>query len=546
MTQNLKTDLQRQLTELLLACPSIQNEGSRQALLRQLPAHIADAIENHGVAKTHVLNIVDTCANYSGGIAALLEALRFFDNKTHQYGEVIAFLEAGGADIRQAQKPRAAGTSKKNIYLLAGAVFLTATAIVLMVITLYSGSGIQDGNPLDFNDAGKSGTPVSKIPDVPAGQAKPEIEAAAKVPDSSKPRRTDRKAALKKVSGNNTPGDNETALIKVVLDVSLNELGTPELKKIIEGLQELGRDVSLRIIETKSGSAILMIEGSVEGCTIIEALFRSGKLKELSGIKVLDVQLITGAEKVLEGTPPESHLVEEEEKYMHAAEPEMVLMPGGVFMMGDIQGKGWSAEKTVHEVTLDDFYIGKYEVTFAEYDLFAEAAGKKKPKDQGWGRGDRPVLNVSWHDAAAYAKWLSEQTGHEYRLPTEAEWEYAARAGSETVYAFGNDPSGLGEYAWYRDNAEKKTHPVGEKKPNAWGLHDMHGNVLEWTQDYWYGSYSSEAQINPTGPDTGSSRVIRGGSWDGSPRYVRSANRSGFGPGNRDDHLGFRLARTYP
>ncbi|MCP4695932.1 MAG: formylglycine-generating enzyme family protein, partial [Gammaproteobacteria bacterium] len=354
------------------------------------------------------------------------------------------------------------------------------------------------------------------------------------------------KAALKKVSGNNTPGDNETALIKVVLDVFLDELGTPELKKIIEWLQELEIDVSLRIIETKSGSAILMIESSVEGCTIIEALFRSEKLKELSGIKVLDVQLITGAEKVLEGTPSESHLVEEEEKYTHAAEPEMVLIPGGVFMMGDIQGKGHSNKKPVHEVTLDDFYIGKYEVTFAEYDLFAKAAGMEKPNDRGWGRGNRPVINVSWHDATAYAKWLSDQTGHAYRLPTEAEWEYAARAGSETAYAFGNDENRLGEYAWFYKNAGKKTHRVGKKKANAWGLYDMHGNVWEWVRD-WYGNYPAEAQTNPTGPDTGSRQVVRGGSWLNDARYCRSAYRNAWsGPVNRDSGTGFRLARTYP
>ncbi|MCP4695399.1 MAG: SUMF1/EgtB/PvdO family nonheme iron enzyme, partial [Gammaproteobacteria bacterium] len=225
--------------------------------------------------------------------------------------------------------------------------------------------------------------------------------------------------------------------------------------------------------------------------------------------------------------------------------PAMVLLPGGMFKMGDIQGKGRDNEKPVHEVRLDDFYIGKYEVTFAEYDLFAEAAGKEKPEDQGWGREDRPAINVFWHEAAAYAKWLSDQTGHAYRLPTEAEWEYAARADSRTVYAFGNDSSGLGEYAWYWDNAEKKTHPVGEKKPNAWGLHDMHGNVWEWTQD-WYGSYSSEAQMNPTGPDTGSARVIRGGSWDDITLLCHSAVRNRYGPGYRVGYLGFRLARTYP
>jgi formylglycine-generating enzyme required for sulfatase activity len=131
--------------------------------------------------------------------------------------------------------------------------------------------------------------------------------------------------------------------------------------------------------------------------------------------------------------------------------------------------------------TLNPYSIGKYPVTFEEYDYFCEATGREKPSDEGWGRGRRPVINVTAYDAEAYCEWLSKVTGKFYRLPTENEWEYACRGGSDGEYCFGDDVSQLVDYAWYSDNSEGKTHPVGEKKPNNYGLYDMHGNVWEWT-----------------------------------------------------------------
>ncbi len=221
--------------------------------------------------------------------------------------------------------------------------------------------------------------------------------------------------------------------------------------------------------------------------------------------------------------------------------PDMVCLPDGTFQMGNFMEDG---EKPVHEVTVKSFFIGRFPVTFDEYNLFAEAAGREKPNDNGWGRGDRPVIDISWDDATAYAEWLNGQTGHEYRLPTEAEWEYAARADSDMAYAFGNDKSMLGEYAWYWDNSEAKTHPVGRKKPNIWGLYDMYGNIWEWVQD-WYSDYSGEALTNPSGPMTGSYRVMRGGSWNLAAGCCRSSVRVPRHPVNRDPGAGFRLARTY-
>ena len=237
-------------------------------------------------------------------------------------------------------------------------------------------------------------------------------------------------------------------------------------------------------------------------------------------------------------------------------EPEMVFIKGGTFMMGSPPGETGSlfTERPVHDVTVSDFYMGKYEVTFAEYDAYCDETGTSKPNDWGWGRGIRPVVAVSWNDATAYCKWLSEQTGKSYRLPTEAEWEYACRAGTTTRYSFGDSESDLDDYALYFSTsvitvsrAEPytggNTNEVGGKKPNAWGLYDMHGNVWEMCAD-WYGDYSSSRQTDPKGPSWGSSRVQRGGSWSVKPGGLRSASRSWFSPAYGNHRLGFRVCRS--
>ncbi len=213
--------------------------------------------------------------------------------------------------------------------------------------------------------------------------------------------------------------------------------------------------------------------------------------------------------------------------------PEMVMIPAGSFKMGG----GESNEKPVHNVSVDRFAMGKYEVTFAEYDMFAEATGRTKPSDSGWGRGNRPVINVSWNDATAYTKWLSNQTGKEYRLPTEAEWEYAARAGTDTKYWWGNEIDK--SKANYGNNVAK-TSSVGNYKANKFGLYDTSGNVLEWTCSEHTDKYNGNEKQCVT-----SARyfVLRGGSWLYEPRNLRSAGRFGSVPSNRDEDYGFRLAR---
>ena len=190
--------------------------------------------------------------------------------------------------------------------------------------------------------------------------------------------------------------------------------------------------------------------------------------------------------------------------------------------------------------------MGKYPVTFDQWNACVKDGGTTyEPDDDGRGRGSRPVINVSWDDIQPYLRWLSKVTGKPYRLLSEAEWEYAARAGSQTAYSFGDDEKELGRYAWFGENSHWVTHPVGEKLPNAFGLYDMHGNVWEWTQDCWNMNYNG-APTDGSAWTRGdcSLRVVRGGAWNGSPRFLRAAYRLRVTAASRDNSGGFRVART--
>ena len=240
-------------------------------------------------------------------------------------------------------------------------------------------------------------------------------------------------------------------------------------------------------------------------------------------------------------------LLENAEQMMLPLEPEMAAIPAGRFRMGCVLGMDCGRDETpVHEVMIDSFALSKYEVTFEEYDRFTAATGRKRAEDEGWGRGRRPVINVSWKDAVAYTAWLSENTDKHYRLPSEAEWEYAARAGTAMKYSWGN------EIGRNRANCEgcgspreESTAPVGAFPANAWGLHDMHGNVSEWVQDCFNDSYQG-APVDGSAWESGdcSERVLRGGSWYFGPLNLRAANRNRGTTGIRYHYDGFRVART--
>jgi formylglycine-generating enzyme required for sulfatase activity len=218
---------------------------------------------------------------------------------------------------------------------------------------------------------------------------------------------------------------------------------------------------------------------------------------------------------------------------------EMVVIPAGSFIMGSNEA---DREKPPHRVTIQRFAMGKFEVTQGQW----RAVMGSNPSRFNTCGDDCPVEQVSWNDIQDFINKLNQQTGKSYRLPSEAEWEYAARAGSTSEWSFGDSESQLGDHAWFGGNSGGKTQRTGQKRPNAFGLHDMHGNVWEWVQDCWHSNYSGA-------PTDGSAwttscaedkRVLRGGSWNNNPAFLRSALRLRNSPVNRSDYNGFRLART--
>ncbi len=226
----------------------------------------------------------------------------------------------------------------------------------------------------------------------------------------------------------------------------------------------------------------------------------------------------------------------------------MIVVPAGSFMMG------FPPTENQHQVTIaQPFAVSKYELTFADWDACVAGGGCNgyKPNDQGWGRGQQPVINVNWDDAQAYVAWLSQVTGKTYRLLSEAEYEYAARAGTTTDYYWGDDIKLNGTAMANCDGCGSKwdkqqTAPVGSFPPNKFGLYDMVGNVWGWTEDCVHTSYNG-APVNGSAWITGgdcSNRILRGGSWSSSPGYLRSANRDGNTTVTRINYVGFRLGRT--
>ncbi len=236
---------------------------------------------------------------------------------------------------------------------------------------------------------------------------------------------------------------------------------------------------------------------------------------------------------------------------------EMVSIPGGTFLMGDLSGESYDKEKPVHLVTVPAFRLGKYEVTFAQWDACVADGGCNgySPDDEGWGRGDRPVINVSWYDVQSFIDWLNDRTGGNFRLPSEAEWEYAARAGTTTRHSWGDDiGNNLANCInYYCGDRWDYTAPTGSFPPNPWGLHDMYGNVWEWTQDCsgngYEGAPTDGSAWTSDDYDCRRWRRIRGGSWYDKcdslygPSDLRASCRRSFDRYLRRGFIGFRLAR---
>ncbi|MDF7821827.1 SUMF1/EgtB/PvdO family nonheme iron enzyme [Runella sp. MFBS21] len=328
-----------------------------------------------------------------------------------------------------------------------------------------------------------------------------------------------------------TADDNVSESNGLFTSELLKHLRTPNL-----GLRDI-LDRTIDGVETRSGGRQV-----------------PGRYDELRGNFVF-VQTASPIAKTEPYTPPKR----EEPTRVEPAKPkakifmdlpfaEMAYVEGGTFQMGDTRGEGGADEKPVHSVTVSSFYMSKYEITQRQWESVM-GSNPSYFKDCG----DCPVEKVSWEDVQEFLKRLNARTGGSYRLPTEAEWEYAAGGGSGTRTRFGNgrDVLDATEANFYSKADAKepysvvgdyrtKTIKVGSFRPNGLGLYDMTGNVLEWCSD-WYGDYSSSASINPTGPTTGSYRVLRGGSWGDNPANSRVAYRNGYTPSDRDSYVGFRV-----
>jgi formylglycine-generating enzyme required for sulfatase activity len=331
-------------------------------------------------------------------------------------------------------------------------------------------------------------------------------------------------------------------------------LGQMDVAKLISGsVGKIGNrySVSLSLFDTQNAKAENAIS---EFCRTEDEL----------------IELVQKAGRQLLGVPAEPPAAEKKEldkTFTNSSGMEFVLIPAGRFLMGSPANEPGRAENEGPQRQVQitkPFYLGKYEVKVGEFREFVKATQYKTDAETKggafiWVKGkfekkegitwyspgisqkdDHPVVCLSWSDTVAYAKWLGQKTGHAYRLPTEAEWEYSSRAGSQQAYSFGSDVRELSKFGWYVDNSGGKTRPVGQKKPNAWGLFDMHGNAREWCQD-WFGNYAAGPAVDPAGPPSGSVRVIRGGSWASPAKDLRCAERRQgiFG----SDRVGFRLVR---
>ncbi len=226
--------------------------------------------------------------------------------------------------------------------------------------------------------------------------------------------------------------------------------------------------------------------------------------------------------------------------------PEMAYIRGGEFIMGSDRSQLASEERPSHRVGLKSYAIGRYEVTFDEYSQFAKATGRSLPDDLGWGRGRRPVMNVSWEDASTYTVWLSRKTNKKYRLPTEAEWEYAAAAGNDTTYWWGFQ---IGKNRANCFNCgsrwdRKSTAPIGGFEPNLYGLYNTAGNVMEWVADCYHNNYRGAPSNGGAWIDPGCrERVVRGGAFNKPGESLRTTKRSHHGADSKLFAVGFRLAR---
>jgi formylglycine-generating enzyme required for sulfatase activity len=318
------------------------------------------------------------------------------------------------------------------------------------------------------------------------------------------------------------------------------------LAKVVAGLLGLSSDEVFRRADRERRAA-LRRRRRIQGLFALLLLLLSlGGLLWLKGPYLWDQYhwLTAMGARVL--TPAEERALEPGSEFAECSGgcPTMVVLPAGKYQMGSPDGVGLDTEHPQHEVTVAAFAIGKHEVTMQEWDACVAAGVCPATSDTGWGRAARPAINLSWEDAQLYVDWLSRHTGKTYRLPSESEWEYAARGGTTTLYSFGEDAAGLADHAWYKDNSEHTTHPVGGKKPNGFGLHDVHGNVWEWVEDRSHPSYAGAPSDGSAWTEgVTSDRMMRGGDFFFEPSFLRSGQRYMLPSNFRNYSVGFRVAR---
>lgn len=316
------------------------------------------------------------------------------------------------------------------------------------------------------------------------------------------------------------PGSDEERRMSIEL-AKITETGTLHVSGFPKGAK-------VSINGNFKGRIPFVLHNIKQGRYLIEVSAKGWKTR------VLWVKLGVGENKTL-------HVKLKPKTFDNSLGMKFVAIPAGSFMMGSPSGKkGRYRDEKQHRVSLTEgFYIQTTEVTQSQWKA---VMGNNPSRFKNC--FNCPVDWVSWNDVQYFIRKLNRKEGTDkYRLPTEAEWEYAARSGSRSAYSFGDNERQLSAYAWFSGNSDEKPHAVGQKKPNAWGLYDMHGNLQEWCQD-WYGDYPSGFLLNPRGPSSGSYRVLRGGSWLSRPRDVRCADRSRNRPGGRFYSVGFRLLRT--
>jgi len=252
-------------------------------------------------------------------------------------------------------------------------------------------------------------------------------------------------------------------------------------------------------------------------------------------------KIVKVKKRITPAVPMKTKTIREEKQKVKASyiQPHMIRISKGTFLMGDSGSIGDKDELPLHEVRIKkDFYIAKHEVSFEEYDKYCIDTNTPLAKSRKWGRGRQAVINVSWYDAMAYARWLSEKTGENYKLPTEAQWEYVARAGGINIYE-----KDLDKFAWYKSNSKGKPHPIGKKQANYWGVKDMLGNVREWCLDTYSKSYKYTPRDGSAYNNEGNMKVLRGGAWNQAKSALRISNRFWATPTKKSNNDGFRLVK---